>query len=85
MPIQVSEPQYSAILRAASVLHPSDREPFLSAVAAELASQPVGDGSVGRAISTSFKLFFAPPEESTRPPRWARDRPQFEKTSRPIL
>jgi hypothetical protein len=73
-PISVSEDQYLAVVRAAAVLHPADREQFVASVAHELAGKPVvGDGVVGRAIAGAFRTFFHPPEEAAHPPsRWNR-------------
>jgi hypothetical protein len=48
--IPVTEPQYLAIANAAAALRPSDRDQFVAAVHAELRGQPIGDGTVGRAI-----------------------------------
>jgi hypothetical protein len=81
MPITVTESQYFAILSAASALCPSDRDAFVAAVHAELAGQPIGDGSVGRAIR-SVQCRFEHPEPPQVPGRWDRDQPRFEKTSR---
>ena len=50
--IPVTEPQYLAIANAAAALCPSDRDQFVAAVHAELRGQPIGDGTVGRAIRT---------------------------------
>jgi hypothetical protein len=81
MAIRVSELQYLAIFNAACALCPADRDQFVAAVARELVGQPVGDGSVGRAIR-AVQVRFAHPEPSRVPPRWERARPAFEKASR---
>jgi hypothetical protein len=79
MPIQVTESQYLAIVNAASALSPGDRDEFLATVARELEGKVVGDGTLGRAVAAAFKVFFDPPQEATRPGRWDRDHPRFDK------
>jgi hypothetical protein len=82
MSIQISEAQLCAIFAAANALHPADRDQFIAAVATELAGQAIiGDGSVGRAIRNA-QARFAHPEPDPLPPRWARERPRFEKPSK---
>jgi hypothetical protein len=80
-PILRTGPQFLAIVNAAAALCPLDRDPFLVAVAAELRGRPIGDGSVGCAIREA-QLRFPHPEPEPVPPRWARERPRFEKVSR---
>jgi hypothetical protein len=61
---------------------PADRDPFIAAVAAELAGhQPIGDGTIGRAIR-EVQGRFARPEPPERPSRWDCRRPNFEHSSR---
>jgi hypothetical protein len=82
MRLPVTNNQFLAIANAAAALCPSDRDPFLAAVAAELAGQAmIGDGSVGRAIR-SAQARFPHPEPDPQPPRWSRAAPRFEKVSR---
>jgi hypothetical protein len=81
MPVFLSASQFSAIANAAAALNPSDRESFIQAVAGELEGKPIGDGSVGRAIR-DVQARFPHPAVEPMPPRWARERPRFEKTSR---
>jgi hypothetical protein len=81
MPIPLSQPQFLAIPNAAA-LCPSDRDPFIAAVAAELAGHaPVGDGSVGRAIR-EVQGRFAHPEPPQAPARWQRERPSLRASKR---
>jgi hypothetical protein len=50
MPLVLTEQQFRDIVNASAALCPSDRDPFIAAVAAELHGLPiVGDGTVGRA------------------------------------
>jgi hypothetical protein len=81
MPIPLSAPQFLAIANAAAALCPSDRDPFIFAVAAELEGQPIGDGSIGRAIR-AVQPKFAHPEPAPVPPRWQREHPRFERQSK---
>jgi hypothetical protein len=62
LPIPLSEPQFFTILTAADVLPAPDRGPFLIDVAQGLVGQPVGDGSVARAVAQAFHRYFRPPE-----------------------
>ena len=57
---------------AAEALSPPDREPFVAHIVRELEGKPMGEGTVARAVATSFKVFFIPPEIPRLPPRWAR-------------
>jgi hypothetical protein len=72
MSISVSEIQWLQIANAAEALSPADREPFVTRIARELEGKPIGEGTVARAVATSFKVFFVPPEIPRLPPRWAR-------------
>ena len=49
-PLAVTETQFLAIANAAAALCPSDRDQFIARVHAELRGQPIGDGTIGRAI-----------------------------------
>jgi hypothetical protein len=82
--IPLTGSQFLAIVNAAAALCPVDRDPFLAAVAAALQGQPIGDGTVGR-IVREVQLRFPHPEVEPVPPRWARDKPRFEKISRQAL
>jgi hypothetical protein len=66
---------------AVSALCPFDRDPFIFAVAAELEGQPIGDGTIGRAIR-AVQPKFAHPEPAPVPARWQRDKPRFEHTGK---
>ena len=46
--------------------------PLLLMIVRELEGKPIGEGTVARAVATSFKVFFIPPEIPRLPPRWAR-------------
>jgi hypothetical protein len=82
MPIPLSQPQFLAIANAAAALCPSDRDPFIAAVAAELAgNQLIGDGTIGRAIREAQGRF-AHLEPPQAPARWQRERPRFEYASK---
>jgi hypothetical protein len=80
-PILLTTPQFLAITNAAAALCPLDRDAFVAAVAVALQGRPIGDGSVGCAIR-DVQLRFPHPEPEPVPPRWARERPRFEKMSR---
>ena len=67
VPIPISEPQYFAIANAAAALCPSDRDQFIARVHAELRGQPIGDGTIGRAIRAA--LNFPHPEPAPEPHR----------------
>jgi hypothetical protein len=71
MTIPVSENQFLAIFNAAAALCLSDRDQFVVAVAQELEGQPVGDGSIGRAIRVAQSKFSHPEPERGRS-RYAR-------------
>jgi hypothetical protein len=82
VPILLTAPQFAAIANAAAALCPVDRDPFLLAVAAALQDQLiVGDGTIGR-IVREVQLRFPHPEVEPVPPRWARDKPRYERMSR---
>lgn len=62
--IALSDADLAAVINAASVLHPADRDPFLRAVADELMKLRVGElgpGSVARVVRQTQKQFFRPP------------------------
>jgi hypothetical protein len=65
-PIALTDNQLSTVMRAAGALHVSDRDAFLRAVAATLATREIGDGTVGRVCAELQKRFFRPPENDAR-------------------
>ena len=71
VPIPVSEPQFLAIANAAAALCPSDRDQFIARVHAQLRGQPIGDGSIGRAIR-SVQVSFPHPEPERDPQHRAK-------------
>jgi hypothetical protein len=75
-PLTVSDLQLSAILRACDPLPPPDREPFLFALADLLRGepQPLGDGSVFRAVRSLQREFFQPPRGMLKAPEPHRRR-----------
>jgi hypothetical protein len=81
MPIPLSQPQFLAIANAAACLYPGDRDPFIAAVAAELDGQPIGDGTIGRAIR-AVQGRFHHPEPPPTPARCQRDKPRFEHSNK---
>src|SRR5262249_14179877 len=81
MPIPLSQPQFLAIVAAATALFPADRDPFIAAVAAALEGQPIGDGIIGRIIRDTQR-HFSHPEPEPSPVRWQRDKPWFERSSK---
>ena len=80
-PISITAPQYLAICNAAHALCPPDRDAFYAAVAAELVGQPIGDGTVGRAIRAA-QLSFDHPTPERMPSRWESPAPRFERASK---
>ena len=66
VPIPISELQYLAIASAAAALCPSDRDQFIARVHAELRGQPIGDGTIGRAIR-AVQVNFPHPEPDQSP------------------
>ena len=68
VPIPISELQYLAIANAAAALCPSDRDQFIARVHAELRGQPIGDGTIGRAIR-AVQVSFPHPEPDRGPQR----------------
>jgi hypothetical protein len=85
MPLQLSELQFLHIANAAAALCPVDRDPFLVAVAAALQGhQLIGDGTIGRVIR-ECQLKFPHPEVEQVPPRWARDKPRYERMSKRVV
>jgi len=81
MPIPLSQPQFLAIANAAAALFPADRDPFIAEVAAALDGQPIGDGTVARAIR-AVQGRFDHPQPMEAPARWSRERPRFERASK---
>jgi hypothetical protein len=63
-PLQMSDDQLTAILRAAEPLQPHDRGPFLEAVAALLQGCEIGDGAVARAAREAQRRFLHPPQDT---------------------
>jgi hypothetical protein len=82
VPIPLTGPQFNAIVTAAAILSPADRDAFVAAVAAELARMPIGDGTVGRAIRAVQGRFHHPEPEATSASRWDRKAPGFERASK---
>jgi hypothetical protein len=81
-PISLTETQFLAIVNASAALCPADRDGFIAAVAAALQGQTiVGDGTIGRVVR-DCQLKFPHPEVERVPPRWARDKPRYERASR---
>ena len=68
VPIPISELQYLAIANAAAALCPSDRDQFIARVHVELRGQPIGDGTIGRAIRAA-QVNFPHPELEPEPHR----------------
>ena len=68
VPIPISELQYLTIANAAAALCPSDRDQFIARVHAELRGQPIGDGTIGRAIRAA-QVNFPHPEPEPEPHR----------------
>ena len=68
VPIPISELQNLAIANAAAALCPSDRDQFIARVHAELRGQPIGDGTIGRAIR-AVQMNFPHPEPEPEPHR----------------
>ena len=65
-PLALSDQQLDTVMRAAAPLLPSDRDPFLRALAHALRSEPeIGDGAVFRACRELQKQFLRPPVIST--------------------
>jgi hypothetical protein len=80
-PILLTASQFLAIANAAAALCPVDRDKFVADVAAALQGRLIGDGVVGCVIR-EVQLRFPHPEPEPMPPRWARDKPRYEKVSR---
>jgi hypothetical protein len=58
MPLSLSDDEYNAVQAAAAPIHPSQRDAFLKALAAELALHPVvGPGLVHRCAAQLQKTF----------------------------
>jgi hypothetical protein len=77
----LSRSQLLAIITGAACLFPPDRAEFIAAVMRELEGQPLGDGTVARAIR-EVQPRFAHPEPTPAPARWERERPRFERASK---
>lgn len=61
-PIKLSDEELDAVMRAAAPLDRDQRDPFLQAVAAELARcKLVGDGTVFRVCREVQRKFYRPP------------------------
>ena len=67
---------------AAAVLPPADREPFLDAVARQLAGHEPGPGAEHRAVVAVFSTVWRPPEIPAAKSRWNRAAPRFEHASK---
>jgi hypothetical protein len=62
-PIALTDEQLGHVMRAAEVLHPVDRGPFLERIAERLRGVEVlGDGLVSRIARETQKEFFRPPD-----------------------
>jgi hypothetical protein len=70
-PITVTSSQFDHILSVAQPLAAGQREAYAVDVATSLQGQPIGDGSVGRAIREAFAMHFIPPELPKAPSNWA--------------
>jgi hypothetical protein len=81
-PLALSDDQLTTILRTAQPIAPDLRPAYLEAIAEALRGRELGDGLVGRTCAELQKKFFDPPIIEKVPPRWAREQPRFEKTSR---
>jgi hypothetical protein len=69
-PLHLTDDQLTAVMRAAEPLAIGDRGAFLLDVAAALAGQELGDGTVYRAIAQVQKRYYDPPILAP-PSRWA--------------
>ena len=57
-PLSLNDDEYSAVMQAAALVHPLQRDAFLKALAAELALHPVvGPGLVHRCAAALQKTF----------------------------
>jgi hypothetical protein len=67
-PIALTDEQLGHVMRAAEVLHPVDRGPFLERIAQRLRGvEMIGDGLVARIAREVQREFFRPPDlESVR-------------------
>jgi hypothetical protein len=70
-PITVTSSQFDHILSVAQPLAAGQREAYAVDVATSLQGQPIGDGSVGRAVREAFATRFIPPELPKAPSNWA--------------
>jgi hypothetical protein len=66
-PLQLTDDQLDAIMRAAAPLARDAREPFLEAVAARLRDREIGDGTVYLAIREVQRRHFDPPLVKVEP------------------
>jgi hypothetical protein len=65
MPLSLSDDELNAIMLACEPLDPDRRDSFLRELADKLAQEPViGPGTVGRAIRSTQRDFFSPPDLS---------------------
>jgi hypothetical protein len=61
-PIALTDEQLGQVMRAAEVLHPVDRGPFLERLAERLRGiEVLGDGLVARIARETQREFFKPP------------------------
>jgi hypothetical protein len=67
-PITVTSSQFDHILSVAQPLAAGQREAYAVDVATSLQGQPIGDGSVGRAVREAFATRFIPPSSPRRRP-----------------
>jgi hypothetical protein len=62
-PLSLSDDEMNAVMLAAEPLDPDQRDSFLRALADKLAQETeIGPGTVGRAIRSTQRDFFSPPE-----------------------
>jgi hypothetical protein len=83
-PLALTDSQLDTVYRCAGPLAPAVRPAFLELVAQSLAGAgEIGDGTVARVCAEAQRRFWAPPpQEATRPPRWARGAPRFDRASK---
>jgi hypothetical protein len=65
--IPLTRPQLLAIITGAACLFPPDRSEFIAAVMRELDGQPIGDGSVFRAVAAVQGRFHHPEPAEKQP------------------
>jgi hypothetical protein len=86
-PISLSDEQLSAVMRAAAVLLPADRDPFLRALAHRLRGETeLGDGVVYLAIRELMRRggFFKPPHIEGAQTRLSPAKLQRQRAATPI-